>query len=288
MDPLTSNIELTTLPGIVAFTIAVVAALKPTLGRVAVLRVIPTWLYVVAVAFGSTFLAAKFGLIQGDRKQLLVKAVMLAAASSGFREWLFRAGQQIGDTPAANNPVDPIKASNKYGFLGLLLLGLAAAVSLSCTSRSVQSLQTGYVATFDLLADARQANVISQSDFDQYVVPASRICRSALDAARDAEKRGDNAALDAAFAAFERAMDVVKPLLQKALKAKPTTQHAAVDPISAIILIIGGVTKLLSETLPLAQKLAKGQTLTPEEQAALDAAVDRVGDRVESLASKPQ
>lgn len=88
---------------VVTTTVALVAILKRAIGTVPVLERVPVWVYAVLVASGLTWLSAALGYTTGALPDLIVNAIIQAAAASGFRDWMtegdFTAG--IGDTRPA-------------------------------------------------------------------------------------------------------------------------------------------------------------------------------------------
>lgn len=78
---------LSSVPAIVALVIMAVDRAKAWLATTPIARV-PIWLLASMVSAAATF-AARYWLqtIEGDIGDLIVRAITLAAAGSGFREW---------------------------------------------------------------------------------------------------------------------------------------------------------------------------------------------------------
>lgn len=90
VDPSTSPFEwYSSVTGVVAATILGVSILKRALANVNGLNGVPTWLYAVVMSAVLTFLTNRvWGTLPGELWQLMVQVVMMAAAASGFYEWL--------------------------------------------------------------------------------------------------------------------------------------------------------------------------------------------------------
>ncbi len=73
---------------IVSTVVALVAITKRLAGNVAVLCIVPAWVYAVAYAIALTVASHRLGYLTGNLPDLLVSAVFLAASASGFRDWL--------------------------------------------------------------------------------------------------------------------------------------------------------------------------------------------------------
>ncbi len=87
---------LTSISGIIVLTIGLVSVLVRLLAPVPGIKHVPVWLMAVAVSVGLTALAHYvFGTLAGDPLDLFIRAVEMAAAASGFREWI----QRIDVTP---------------------------------------------------------------------------------------------------------------------------------------------------------------------------------------------
>lgn len=79
----------TSVAGVVAATMLAVTILKRALGNVPYANTVPTWIYAVAVSGGLTYLTnAVWHTLPGTLWQNMMQAVGMAAAASGFYEWL--------------------------------------------------------------------------------------------------------------------------------------------------------------------------------------------------------
>lgn len=101
MDPVLS-IDLSSVAGVVALTLAIIHYLKAPIGRVYFLQELPLALYVVVVSGGLTYLAHDvLHKLDGDLTSLIVQAVFAALSASGVVEW-WRAGvKPVADTRTA-------------------------------------------------------------------------------------------------------------------------------------------------------------------------------------------
>src|SRR5262245_49461084 len=104
MDAIIPNIDLQSLGGIVAATIVIVQALKGLLASVPALSRVPVSLYVVVISAGLTwFAAAVLHTIDGDLRQLVTQAVLMALASSGAVEWWRAGAKPLADSERARD-----------------------------------------------------------------------------------------------------------------------------------------------------------------------------------------
>ena len=88
---------------IVSTVVALVAITKRLAGNVAILCIVPPWVFAVAYAIGLTVVSHRHGYLTGNLPDLIVSAVFLAASASGFRDWLTRGNLTKGieeTTPA--------------------------------------------------------------------------------------------------------------------------------------------------------------------------------------------
>lgn len=126
MDP-SFSIDLKTIAGIVALTIAIVHYLKGWLASVPVLEKVPVAVYVVFVSMLLTLLSHDvFHLIAGDRGELLLQALAQALAASGVVEW-WRAGAKPLDESQRAQDV-----TMKRGGFYLIPILLAVGLSVGC------------------------------------------------------------------------------------------------------------------------------------------------------------
>lgn len=80
--------QLTSISGIVALTIGLVAIVKRLFGNIAVMNALPTWVYAVVISFLLTVVASSvLHTLPGVWYQLAWQAVIAAAGASGFYEW---------------------------------------------------------------------------------------------------------------------------------------------------------------------------------------------------------
>ena len=173
---------------------------------------------------------------------------------------------------------------------GLVFLGLAMA---GCAAKHpYQGMEATYNLTMQLVNDAHAAGLISDEDYLSQVLPAHRVARQAIEAARAAEAKGDNAGLAAAQAAFDSTIAVLRAAREKAEQApmrpaRPAATGAALD-LLGILLMIDALTKLLGTLTGLAGKVFRGEELTAEEAATLEAEYQRIGDETEARAVEIQ
>jgi len=124
MEP-SFSIDLTTVTGIVALTIAIVHYLKAWLVSVPLLEKVPVAAYVVLVSMVLTLLSRDvFHLIAGDRGELLMQALVQALAASGAVEWWRAGSKPLEQSTRA-------QSKNSGGFYVLPIL-LAVGLSAGC------------------------------------------------------------------------------------------------------------------------------------------------------------
>tara|TARA_Y100000310_G_scaffold345571_1_gene466747 strand:- start:2286 stop:2597 length:312 start_codon:yes stop_codon:yes gene_type:complete len=82
--------DLGSMSGIIGATLIILQILKKLMAEVDGLKVVPIWVYGVAISAGLTVLASKvLNILPGDNLLSLVwQAALLAASSSGFYEWI--------------------------------------------------------------------------------------------------------------------------------------------------------------------------------------------------------
>jgi len=86
--PIPASNWYTSVAGIVAATIFVVSILKRALGNLRGFNAVPTWLYACVISGTATYLCvAVWKTMPGPLWQLVIQAVFMAAAASGFYEW---------------------------------------------------------------------------------------------------------------------------------------------------------------------------------------------------------
>lgn len=93
MDPATISVVnvFGSLAGIIATTMLLIGIGKRFVGNWPVVSAVPTWVYAIVIAVGLTLAANHLGVLVGPLGDLVLQAIVLAAAASGFREW-FAAG----------------------------------------------------------------------------------------------------------------------------------------------------------------------------------------------------
>lgn len=88
-EPTTPLQWYSTVAGVVAATLLGVSILKRALGNVSGINQVPTWMFAVAVSALLTFLTNRvWKTLPGELWQLMMQSVFMAAAASGFYEWL--------------------------------------------------------------------------------------------------------------------------------------------------------------------------------------------------------
>lgn len=106
MDPATISVAqiFGSLAGIIGVTILLIGIGKRFVGNWPLASAVPTWVYAVVIAVSLTLAANRLDVLAGNLGDLVLQAIVLAAASSGFREW-FAAGltTPIGDSSAARS-----------------------------------------------------------------------------------------------------------------------------------------------------------------------------------------
>ena len=106
MDPATISVVnvFGSLAGIIATTMLLIGIGKRFVGNWPVVSSVPTWVYAIVIAVTLTLAANRLDVLAGNLGDLVLQAIVLAAASSGFREW-FAAGltTPIGDSSAARS-----------------------------------------------------------------------------------------------------------------------------------------------------------------------------------------
>lgn len=181
MDPSVS-IDLTTVTGIVALTIAIVHYLKGWLASVPVLEKVPVAVYVVLVSMLLTLLSRDvLHLIAGDRGELLLQALVQALAASGAVEWWRAGGKPLDASTRAQD------ATMKRGGFYVIPILLAAGLAAGCAStggRVLVEVDRGLHATITGIDDVGNA-----------------ACDAKLRA--EADCQAFNGALVAAYTAYE-------------------------------------------------------------------------------------
>jgi hypothetical protein len=90
------------IAGIVALTIVLVEIVKRSLGSVAWLSQVPTWLYAVLISAGLTAVTHIWlGTLQGTDLDLFSQAIGSAAIASGIKEWLSNINKPLSASTAA-------------------------------------------------------------------------------------------------------------------------------------------------------------------------------------------
>ena len=90
------------IAGIVALTIILVEVVKRSLGNVAWLSQVPTWLYAVLISAGLTAVTHIWlGTLQGTDIDLFSQAIGSAAIASGIKEWISNVNKPLSASAAA-------------------------------------------------------------------------------------------------------------------------------------------------------------------------------------------
>ena len=90
------------IAGIVALTIILVEVVKRSLGNVAWLSQVPTWLYAVLISAGLTAIAHIWlKTLPGTDIDLYSQAVGSAALASGIKEWVANINKPLSASTAA-------------------------------------------------------------------------------------------------------------------------------------------------------------------------------------------
>lgn len=98
---------LTSVPGIVALSMALMVPVKKHLGTVRVFQDLPAWAYVLATSLVLTVFANRWlGTLSGDIWPLLVDAFWMATSASGLREWIEKLTVPLGDTAVARKSME--------------------------------------------------------------------------------------------------------------------------------------------------------------------------------------
>ena len=191
-------IDLTSIAGIVVATIAIVQAIKGTLGNARFFRAIPIWFYVAAVAGGLTFLANRImGSLAGDFWQLLGQSILNALAATGTYEWVRNLVSPMGQCTAAVD-ADLDRKTQMPWLVILLLIGSLAVVNAGCTSGATplgraMAARELYTSTLNVLSVARETGKIDDESYRQIEIVRAEVARELdlLEAAAIAGKTGE-------------------------------------------------------------------------------------------------
>jgi hypothetical protein len=241
MDPIT--IDLSSVAGIVAFTMTIVHFLKPRLGTVTYLQELPVWLYVIVVSGGLTWFAHDvLHKIEGDLPALALQSVMSALTASGFIEFWRTKGKAMADTKAAQEARDK-KLRQAIGSLRSWLLPCVLALGLSSSACAVTA----------GLGPSAAAQQVKLSELARAVDAADRVLTIA-DTIQDVEiaahdnQRVSDSAHTIVQQAFKEFAGVAKQglTLAKDLSKPETTRFDAARSVGAIgFELIGRIEKYL-------------------------------------------
>jgi hypothetical protein len=206
MDP-SFSIDLKTITGIVALTIAIVHYLKGWLASVPGLEKLPVAAYVVLVSASLTLLSRDvLHLIGGDRGELLMQAIIQALVASGAVEWWRAGAKPLEDSQRAQDVT--MKRGGFYLLPILLAVGLAAGCAGKSKAIAVQadatvvSILTGVQSSADQLLASGAITVETRRAIAPYLLKALQL--------------GDNfnraARAGASFAAIAELLDALRTL----------------------------------------------------------------------------
>lgn len=218
MDP-SFSIDLTTVTGIVALTIAIVHYLKGWLASVPVLEKVPVAAYVAFVSMLLTLLSHDvLHLIAGDRGELLMQAIVQALVASGAVEW-WRAGSK---------PLDKSKRAQqvtmKRGGFYLIPILLAVGLGAGCAStgralvETERAMHASIAGADDAINAACDAKLRSEADCKAF--------NGSIAAAWSAYEVYNRAAQEGSIAGVPAMLDALEQLRTAVQTARP--QAAAV------------------------------------------------------------
>lgn len=218
MDP-SFSIDLTTVTGIVALTIAIVHYLKGWLASVPVLEKVPVAAYVAFVSMLLTLFSRDvLHLIAGDRGELLMQALVQALAASGAVEWWRAGAKPLDESKRAQQTL--LKRDGFYILPILLAIGLGAGCA--STGRVLVETERAMHATIAGADDAINAAC------DAKLRPEAE-CKAfngAIAAAWSAYEVYNRAAQEGSVAGVPAMLDALEQLREAVQSARP--QAAAV------------------------------------------------------------
>jgi len=221
MDP-NFSIDLKTIAGIVALTIAIVHGLKGWLASVPLLEKVPVAAYVVLVSALLTVLSHDvLHLIGGDRGELLLQAIVQALMASGAVEWWRAGNKPLEDSQRAQAVT--MKRGGFYVMPLLLAIGLGAGCAstgrvLVETERAMHATLAGADDAINAACDAR---VRSEAD--------CRVFNGSIAAAWSAYEVYNKAAQEGSIAGVPAMLDALTQLRQAVETARPQAQAVIVD-----------------------------------------------------------
>lgn len=220
MDP-SFSIDLTTVTGIVALTIAIVHYLKGWLASVPLLEKLPVAAYVVLVSMLLTLLSHDvLHWITGDRGELLTQAIVQALVASGAVEW-FRAGAK----PLARSTKATDTRLRREGWVILLALGLASSAACASTGRVLVETERAMHATIagadDAINAACDAKLRSAEDCKTF--------NGSIAAAWSAYETYNRAAQEGSVAGVPAMLDALSQLRAAVASASPQATAVAAD-----------------------------------------------------------
>lgn len=213
MDP-SFSIDLKTITGIVALTIAIVHGLKGWLARVPLLEKLPVAAYVVLVSCGLTWLSHDaLHLIGGDLGELLLQAVVQALVASGAVEWWRAGGKSLEDSQRARQ----VKMKRRGLYVLPILLAVGLAAGCASTGRVLVETERAMHATLagadDAINAACDAKLRSPADCKAF--------NGAIATAWSAYEVYNQAAQEGSVAGVPAMVDALAQLRAAVLSAKP-------------------------------------------------------------------
>jgi hypothetical protein len=169
--------------------------------------------------------------------------------------------------------------------LALLCVASAAIFLLiSCAAKQpARALQASVNATFELLADAHDAGVISDADFAARVAPAARAAYAAVDAAIAIEEGGQAGSVQAYLEAAGKVLDAIADLVKTARDAKAAKAavkaHKAGAELPAIIELLALASGIVARLIGLLAKAQAGQ-FTEADKAQADELERKLKDKL--------
>lgn len=171
--------------------------------------------------------------------------------------------------------------------LPALIVGMICAAALTVSgcaatpTGKLDQVEILYANTAGELNDLREAGKISQDTYHTSIAPNLRAAYAGIKRARMELKAGNTAQVDVLLKSINDALLKLQPLRptsQSAIQAMPPVQSAQFDPVT-MSLALAAAERIISAV----GKLMKGDGLTPEEHAAVQAASDSEAARVDQL-----
>ncbi len=222
MDP-SFSLDLTTVTGIVALTIAIVHYLKGWLASVPVLEKVPVAAYVVFVSMILTLVSHDvLHLIAGDRGELLLQAVVQAMVASGAVEWWRAGAKPLEQSQRAQDVIDKKKWGSSAYLIPLLL---AVGLSAGCAGRILVETERAMHATIagadDAINAACDAKLRSEADCKAF--------NGSIAAAWSAYETYNRAAQEGSVAGVPAMLDALGQLRAAVQSAKPQATAVIAD-----------------------------------------------------------